>query len=84
MKHKLIASAIALALSLAPLAANAATAGTPTVDTTGYASIFSDLSTNMTSVATGPVGLGAFGVLTVGLIFRVVWKLYKKGGNALG
>ena len=82
MKQKMIASAIALALSLAPLAANAATA--PTVDTTGYASIFSDLSTNMTSVATGPVGLGAFGALTVGLIFRVVWKLYNKGAKALG
>lgn len=83
MKNKLYASAMVALAVISSVPAMAVT-GTPTVDTTGYASIFTDLGTNMTSVATGPVGIGAFAALTVGIVFRVVWKLYKKAGNAVG
>ena len=74
---------VALA-TLAPVAAFA-DGSTPTpLDTTGYSAIFTQLQSDMTTVATGPVGVGAFTCLTVGIIFKVVWRLYKKSGNAVG
>jgi len=81
MKSKLMTAATILFASVLPLAANAATP-TP-LDTTGYSAIFDQLNADMTAVATGPVGIGAFAALTVGIIFRVVWSLYKKAGRAV-
>lgn len=81
MPSKLTALA-AVALASLPLAASAQTP-TP-LDTAGYGTIFGTLTSDLTTVATGPVGIAAFGALTVGIIFRIVWKLYKKSGNAIG
>lgn len=59
------------------------TAPTP-VDTTAYGAAFDQMKSNMQSVATGPVGLGALGLMVIGVIFSVVWRLIKKGGSAVG
>lgn len=68
--------------ALAPLAAHAD--APPALDTTGYSAIFGTLSSDLGTVATGPVGIAAFGVLTVGIVFRIVWKLYKKSSSSIG
>ena len=54
------------------------------IDTTAYGAAFDQMKANMTAVATGPVGLGSLGLLVIGVIFSVVWKLVRKGGKAVG
>jgi len=54
------------------------------IDTSAYGAAFDQMKSNMNSVATGPVGLGAFGLLVIGIIFGVAWRLIKKGGSAVG
>lgn len=72
---------------VAPIAANAQTGGTaPTgnpVDVSGYAQTFADAKASLLAVITGP-GTDAFGIMLVGLIFAVVWSLYKKGVKSFG
>lgn len=70
-------------VALAPVAASAQTSSVPVLDTTGYNTVFTTLNTDIAGVATGPIGLGAFGVLTIGIVFRLVWRLYKNAPKSL-
>ena len=59
------------------------TSPTP-VDTSAYSGVFDQMKATMNSVATGPVGLGAMGLLVIGIIFGVAWRLLTKGGSKVG
>lgn len=80
---RLVALAIGSCMALAPVAASAQATTVPALDTTGYSPLFTTLNTDIATVATGPIGLGAFGVLTIGIVFRIVWKLYKNAPKSL-
>ena len=75
-----------IAAGLLPVAAQAQDNTPPTgtaVDVSGYAQTFADAKASLLAVISGP-GTLAFGVMLVGLIFAVVWKLYRKGIHSFG
>lgn len=78
----MLALAAAGAASVLPALADAAPT-VPALDTTGYGAVFTTLNGDIATVATGPIGLGAFGVLTIGIVFKIVWGLYKKAPRSL-
>ena len=85
LSHRMLALAVGTLCALAPASAFAqtGTATVPPLDTAGYNGVFTTLNGDIATVATGPIGLGAFGVLTIGIVFRIVWKLYKNAPKSL-
>lgn len=78
---RMAALAVLVLASVTP--AMAQTASPPALDTAAYGPLFSTLNADIATVATGPIGLGAFGVLTIGIVFRIVWRLYKNAPKSL-
>jgi hypothetical protein len=80
----LMALAFMVCLGFSLVSAHAQAATGTAIDTSGYTPVFADMKATMLSVSTGPVGIGAFSLLIISIVFGVAWKLVKKGGKALG